>query len=83
MVAHVTWHSITIAAGAALVIAALVAIISHVGCVAPMLALAWLGTSLNVLRIIGSLLPGVSGWALRAPNEMRLWLEPDVFLPRT
>jgi hypothetical protein len=62
MVALATWCSITIAASAALIMAAPVAWISHIGCVAPKLALAWLGTSFHVPRILGTLLPGVPGW---------------------
>ncbi len=61
MVAIATWHRIAIAAGAALIVAAPVARVSHVGCVVPTLALAWLDTSFAVPRILGTLLPGVSG----------------------
>ena len=61
MVTLTTWHNIAIAAGAALVITALVARVSHIGCIAPTLTLVWLGTSFNVLRILGTLLPDVPG----------------------
>ena len=62
MVALATWNSIAIAAGDALIIAALVARISHIGCVAPTLALAWLSTRFNVPWVLGTLLPGVPDW---------------------
>ncbi len=74
MVAVATWHSIAVAAGTALVIAASVLRISHVGCVAPALTIAWLGTSFAVPRILGTLLPGVPGWRSSGRQVERAWL---------
>ena len=62
MVTLMTRHSNAITAGAVLNIAALVARVSHIGCIMPMLAHSWFGTSFNVPRINGTLLPGVPGW---------------------
>jgi hypothetical protein len=59
MVALATWYSVPVAAGAALIIAAPEARVSHIGCVAPALAIAWLGTSFAVPRVLGTLLPDV------------------------
>ena len=61
-------------AGALLIIAALVARIIHVGGVAPTLALAWLGTSFVVPRVLGTLLPGVPGWRSSGRQVEQAWL---------
>jgi hypothetical protein len=61
-------------AGAALIIAAPVARIIHVGGVAPTLSIAWLGTSFAVPRVLGTLLPGVPGWQSSGRRVERAWL---------